>query len=81
MSSERGGEAGRGRKRERLCVWIDHTMTLGEARVTSHEMAAVPGVGATITHRSLVLNCLGLPHMPALPNDYQFVVMMRGVHE
>lgn len=58
MSSERGREAGRGRERDRVCahvcVWIDHTRTLGEARVTSHEMAPVPGVSATITHSSLV---------------------------
>lgn len=59
MSWERGREAGRGRKRERVCVWIDHTTVLGEARVTSHEMAAVPGVGATITHSSLALARLG----------------------
>lgn len=42
---------------------IDHTKVLGEARVTSHEMAAVPGVGATITHSSLVSARLGLPHI------------------
>lgn len=63
MSLERGREAGRGRKRVRLYVWIDHTMTLGEARVTSHEMVAIPWVCATITHSSLVLNWLRLPHI------------------
>lgn len=61
MSSERGGKLGAA-ERVGLYVWIDHTMTLGEARVTSHEMVAVPRACATITHSSLVLNWLRLPH-------------------
>lgn len=46
-----------------VCVWIDCTTGLGEARVASHEMAAVSGVGATITHSSLGLAQLGLSQM------------------
>jgi len=42
-----------------VCVCIDHTTVRGEARVTSHEMAAVPRAGATITH--IPLARLGLP--------------------
>lgn len=44
-------------------MWIDHTKALGGARVASREMAAVPGVDATITHSSLSSARLGLPHI------------------
>lgn len=43
---------------------IDHTAVFGEARVTSHEMTAVPAVGATVAHSSLVSAQLGLLQMP-----------------
>lgn len=56
---------------------------LGEARVTSHEMAAVPGAGATIT--TVPLPWLGWDdprygHIHTKQNGNQ-CVMMRDVHE
>lgn len=65
-------------------MWIDHTKALGGARVASREMAAVPGVGATITHSSLSSAWIGITtHMDVhtIRNDCQCVIMMRDVPE
>lgn len=50
-------------------MWIDHITALGEARVTSHEMVAVPRVGTTVAHSSLALPCFGLD---AVDSDTQY---------
>lgn len=46
---------------------IDGTVELGEARVTSHEIVAVPGggprVGPPITHSALALAWLRIPQI------------------
>lgn len=39
---------------------IDRAAVFGEARVASHEMTAVPAVGATLAHSSLASAQLGL---------------------
>lgn len=65
-----------------MCVRIDHVAMLSEGRVTSHEMVAVPRVGAAITRSSVPLAWVGITTVMGthtIHNDN--VRMMRDVHE